>query len=546
MFDKKQFLWLNFSALISAIILASNTAIASEKINDRNSNTLQIANGTLSIDNTEENPMEQVPNVDALRDVSPGDWAYQALSSLIDNYGCIAGYPNGTFRGNRSMTRYEFAAGLNACLDKIQTLIASNQQVVQNDLDTIKKLVESFQAELTALGARVDGLENRVAFLENHQFSTTTKLNGEVVFLAAQAFGDNIESQATLTDRVRLQLTTSFTGKDRLYTRLTAGNLDNSFVDETNTVEGRFAFDGEQNNNVTVDRLHYYFPVGDKLTVFTMASGGGHHFYVDTFNPGLEAGGGGSGALSRFGERNPIYRMGLRGKGVGLTYKANDSLQISAGYLAVDGSDPAEERGLFDGQYSALAQVVFKPTSSLKLGLTYLNGYDTVNARFGFGATGTRLGNLVPGALGLGSTTLNVSSNTYGVQAQFDITPQVSLRAWGGFTDANILNNATNGELGDAEIWNYAVALAVSDLFKEGNMGAIIVGAEPYLGGVERTTGGSLNISNDIPIHIEALYKYKLNKNITITPGLIVLISPEQNTNRDTIFIGALRTTFSF
>ncbi|HBB32401.1 MAG TPA: hypothetical protein DC064_11540, partial [Cyanobacteria bacterium UBA9273] len=44
----------------------------------------------------------------------PGDWAYEALRSLVERYGCIAGYPDGTFRGNRAMTRYEFAAGLNA------------------------------------------------------------------------------------------------------------------------------------------------------------------------------------------------------------------------------------------------------------------------------------------------------------------------------------------------------------------------------------------------------------------------------------------------
>jgi hypothetical protein len=61
----------------------------------------------------------QLTSVSQLSDVRPTDWAFQALQNLVERYGCIAGYPDGTFRGNRALTRYEFAAGLNACLDQI-------------------------------------------------------------------------------------------------------------------------------------------------------------------------------------------------------------------------------------------------------------------------------------------------------------------------------------------------------------------------------------------------------------------------------------------
>ena len=54
--------------------------------------------------------LEQVTSITQFSDVYPTDWAYQALSNLIERYGCVAGYPNGTFRGNRAMTRYEAAA----------------------------------------------------------------------------------------------------------------------------------------------------------------------------------------------------------------------------------------------------------------------------------------------------------------------------------------------------------------------------------------------------------------------------------------------------
>ena len=65
---------------------------------------------------SQEETLEQVTSVSQFSDVQPTDWAFQALQSLVERYGCIAGYPNGTYRGNRALTRYEFAAGLNACL----------------------------------------------------------------------------------------------------------------------------------------------------------------------------------------------------------------------------------------------------------------------------------------------------------------------------------------------------------------------------------------------------------------------------------------------
>ena len=78
---------------------------------------------------------DQVTSVTQFSDVYPTDWAYQALSNLVEQYGCVAGYPNGTFRGNRAMTRYEAAALLNACLDRVtevtdelRRLIAKNSK----------------------------------------------------------------------------------------------------------------------------------------------------------------------------------------------------------------------------------------------------------------------------------------------------------------------------------------------------------------------------------------------------------------------------------
>merc|ERR1711939_815910 len=122
------------------------------------------------------NSQEQVTSITQFSDVYPTDWAYQALSNLIERYGCVAGYPNGTFRGNRAMTRYEAAALLNACLDRITEIT-----------DELRRLIKEFERELAIIRGRVDGLEARVGELEATQFSTTTKLNGTTHWVVGAA-----------------------------------------------------------------------------------------------------------------------------------------------------------------------------------------------------------------------------------------------------------------------------------------------------------------------------------------------------------------------
>ncbi|MEL4893938.1 iron uptake porin, partial [Crocosphaera sp. Alani8] len=208
--------------------------------------------------NSTSNSMNQVTSVSELRDISPTAWAYEALRSLVERYGCIAGYPDRTFRGERSVSRWEFAAGLNACLNTIERLLQENVAVLREDIEKMKRLAQEFEQELMALGARIDNLEVRTAYLEDHQFSTTTKLQGDIVFNLADAFGDDInngtgtrdlDAQTVFTSKIRLQMVTSFSGKDQLITRLTSGSIGNSFQNEIGDFEGRFSFDLPRDNN---------------------------------------------------------------------------------------------------------------------------------------------------------------------------------------------------------------------------------------------------------------------------------------------------------
>jgi carbohydrate-selective porin OprB len=70
-----------------------------------------------------------------------------------------------------------------------------------------------------------------------------------------------------------------------------------------------------------------------------------------------------------------------------------------------------------------------------------------------------------------------------------------------------------------------------------------MAGVEPYLGNSQQLGQGG---GNSEPIHLEAFYRYQLTDNISITPGVIYVINPGQVNNSSDIFIGTLRTTFTF
>ena len=221
------------STVISAILWTSSGVLA-EEIPANNQLQTDTNSEQLNINN-QQKVISQVTSVSQLSDVQPNDWAFQALQSLVERYGCVAGYPNGTFRGNRALSRYEFAAGLNACLDRVNELIATATAdlTTKQDLATIQKLQNDFSAELATLKGRVDTVEAKTADLEANQFSTTTKLQGQVVAVVSGVVsGDKVgtnnitNKNTTLGARTRLELVTSFTGKDTLFTRLESNNIN--------------------------------------------------------------------------------------------------------------------------------------------------------------------------------------------------------------------------------------------------------------------------------------------------------------------------------
>ena len=527
-----------------------------------------------------EEETEQVTSVSQLRDVRPTDWAFQALQSLVERYGCIAGYPNGTFRGNRSITRYEFAAGLNSCLDRVNELIAaaSANAASREDLAVLQRLQEEFAAELATLRGRVDALEARTTELEANQFSTTTKLVGEAIFAVTDAWngdlhpnnarfnvgsrrailgasstfdganlndlsGYSADNETAFMGRVRLNLNTSFGGKDLLLTRIQAQSTDLfNFQNDSGiglqTYQANEAFD---NNQVYLDKLQYYWSYNNRFNFVLSADGGTFDDFVPTLNPYFEDYDGGNGSLNAFSQRNPIYRIG-GGAGLGVDVNVGDfkflnlgAVNLSFGMLQDDLSNPG--RNDF-GDYGLLAQLTVTPSQRFSFAFTYANGYHTENEAlydngYGYDLVSTPQTSLLSN---IGRT----STNSYGGALSWRVSPKFVVNGFMTYTNAQLL---TRGSRGSGDIWTYAVNMAFPDLFRPGNVGGLSVGVPPYLAGV--TLAGK--VENDTPINIEGFYKMRVSDNISITPGFTVLIDPFQGAlDEDTIVVGTLRTTFSF
>jgi len=546
----------------------TETSTAQKLAEIENSSSLEPA--ATNSETEESSELEQVTSVSQLSDVRPTDWAFQALQSLVEKYGCIAGYPDGTFRGNRAMTRYEFAAGLNACLDKVSELIrgGTSNLATKEDLAALQRLQDEFAAELTTLRGRLDTLEARAASIETNQFSTTTKLSGEAIFSVADTTkNNNSDTQTVLNYRVRLNLLTSFTGKDTLITGLQAYNI-RSFGPNLGLSTGAFSALSDSQaklsfepqfpginpetlssvdaNTVELYKLLYVFPVSNSITLFA----GPKAETSDAFQAITPFAGEGQEAVSRFAGYNPVVRVsgGTSGRGLasagGFIWNISPRLNLTALYGSVNAALPNDlgfpatplGAGAFEGSTVAAAQLTIKPTSSIDIGLNYAYSRHKLNIL----ATG--LGDADLGSI-LGSDREPVNGgvrlNSFGGTATWRFSPKIAISTYGGWivADAERSNASTT-------FTSWMVGFHFRDLFAQGNNAGILFG-QPL--DRDSVSGGARFQQNKAtPYHLEAYYRFKVNDNISITPGAFVLFNPEGTKDNDTVGVGVLRTTFTF
>jgi len=171
----------------------------------------------------------KAPSSAQFSDIVPGDWAYTALTNLSDSYGCVDNSYTQSLKSGLALTRYEAAALVNACLDN--GLVAEGEGLSSE----ASLLANEFGVEMAILKGRVDGLEYKLKELNAGQFSSTTKLKGRAAFVVGGVdYDSNADAAVDHGDKLsgtysyRIELNSSFTGEDRLYTRIMTGNMGSS------------------------------------------------------------------------------------------------------------------------------------------------------------------------------------------------------------------------------------------------------------------------------------------------------------------------------
>lgn len=540
---------------------AQTVTVEEEPASSLSASTATIADLTAADDGSaiafdlsaESDPMAQVTSVSQLSDVQPTDWAFPALQSLVERYGCIAGYPDGTYRGNRALTRYEFAAGLNACLDRILEIVSGGGDLDPADLSTVRRLQEEFAAELATLRGRVDSLEARTAELEANQFSTTTKLFGQVVMGVQgrndtdyQFFVEQLrdESEVNLIANAQLSFYSQFSPRSLLVTGLQMGDGSTNGGGLSNFVS--LGYEGDTDNDVVLSDLNYRQLVGDDLALIVGPKGVNA---VNVFRGANRVEGAGFGPLSRFAQRNPIVSIGAGDGGLGVDWQIGDRLSLQGVYST---SDPTStQNGLFGGENGVTnlgAQIIFTPIDRFNIGLQYINSYSP------FGRLFTGVGDDQLATLNGTTFRAPIQTNAFGASAEWQVASRLTAGGWFGFTTSELL-----GESGNVETVNWMTYLNFPDLFGEGNLGGLYFGQPP------RITSSDLPAGRNIPAfinsgdasapagdqpstayHLEAFYLYRVSDNIAITPGVIAVFNPNHNDSNDTVVIGAVRTTFTF
>ena len=533
---------------------------------------------------------EQVTSINQFSDVKPTDWAYQALSNLIERYGCVAGYPNGTFKGGQAMTRYEAAALLNACLDRITEVT-----------DELKRLMAEFEKELAVLRGRVDGLEAKVGELEATQFSTTTKLRGNAVFvIGGNSFGGsnnfignfpllppgqtypnalrNSEGAVTFNYDVRLAFDTSFTGKDLLRTELRAGNFQDSGFGAFKGTVLNLLYDAWQQpatpNTVAINRLFYQFPIGSNF-VATVGARVRQDDMLAIWPTAYST----DPILAFFVHNgtNGTYSVNL-GPGVGLWWKKN-GFSISGQYISANGANGSPNQNLYNGGLPAgcggIANSCSQSTGTVQLayagkGWAISGAYTYSQNQAPFAGTSPNMGTffaISPFLVGLGGPangaslkTSNFSVNGFWQPKSSSWIPSISA-GWGISSYSSDSWNSPGFGLLSANglvSQSWFTGLRWTDVFIKGNELGAAIGQAPYItsfGGNNGFKAALGNTPNDQNLVSELWYKFQVTNNISVTPAVFYITNPAGQVQR----VGAngattglnnfgalLKTTFKF
>ena len=177
-------------------------------------------------------------------DVTPQDWAYQAVAQLASQ-GIVNGYPDGTFKGQNNITRYEMAQMVAKALVR-QDRVDAEQNAI------INRLANEFSAELNNLGVRVSTLENKVG---NFAFTGDARLKYEGSHTTENAYVNDEDSEtfkrSKFDYRARVQFEATVNDNTKAVVRLATGDKE---------------FGAQGNPETTLDRVYVQHNFGKYAT----------------------------------------------------------------------------------------------------------------------------------------------------------------------------------------------------------------------------------------------------------------------------------------
>ncbi|WP_218080043.1 iron uptake porin [Anthocerotibacter panamensis] len=539
--------------------------------------------------------VSQVSSVSELTDVDPNGFAFQALKSLVERYGCIEGYPSKVFLGNKALTRYEFAAGLNACLEKINELIAAGTTdlITKEDLATVSRLQDELKGEGTALTGRVDALEGKTKELEANLFSKTTKLDAEIIFLAAGAVAGSavrttnaIASAANTIDggsqntiagvrsRLNFRARNIVVKGDQLRVRINAAAGDGSFFG-TSGFSRVARFDalpaagpaGSANSvlaTATFDKLYYQFPFLTRDLTIVIGPRVENIDYLGTnSNTRNEAV---NFSLRSFRRNVGLSLVNTSVPAIAATYKISPVFDLRAYYGATAGGDSfGFGSGGITGPGQVAVELGIKPDSRLDIGLGYYhtvcNSASALNSEAPSSQNRIFCDSSVGGSTRAPFNSANVGGvihNTYNAHIDWDIFPEVAIFGRYSFGNATFFDNPVNNVAlpggGTVDYQEFLAGLTFKNPFgQQGNAIGLAV-VQPATITSNAASAGNLATSTLTPgatsgtaeYNYGVYYRFGVAKGITITPELYFITNAGSIQNQPTITVGALRATFTY
>jgi hypothetical protein len=406
---------------------------------------------------------------------------------------------------------------------------------------------------MAILKGRVDGLESRINEISAGQFSGTTSMKGKVAFVVgAVNYEDNAPAAiveggeaVAMTYSFRADLNTSFTGKDRLYTRLITGNMgdnaagtrDNPWADKDG---GTYLAVANSNDEIMkIDKLWYEFPVGDfKAYVGPLIE----NYYMLGQAPSIY-----KPILKQFalGGNTAAYASSTNG-GVGLVWTQPDKTRgqnrWSAATSYVSGTAADAAGGLFTDTNSKWLNQVAYGGSKWGVSLAYAlhQCANNPNASGDSPCKGWSDYYSTQDGDNVGSDGEDAYSfRTYWRPSQKGIVPQIQF----GLDGRSLWEQDGTGETSGTFAW--MTGLTWPKALGSQRIGVAFGQRERATGKINAHPHRENHVDNANGFVWEAYYEYKVNDHTSITPTLFGGTEVFNGTNDD-IFGGLIQTVFKF